>query len=198
MKRSIRNNILWGVAILIIAFTLGRITDWSYFELSKEVSLVDIITLAVTIWLAYYVAQVLEKDVQNIQGGKQLVIERLTLSEDFLKKIASLLDQTQHPYIVVVNSVHKYQTKMDSALSSLKSHNKYYSGLDNQISEIERQGGKVKRLLTNTPVDREQQSDIRMIDGVIWYSQNRLREIENTVGLLENAIFDLKHTINYL
>lgn len=141
-------------------------------------------------------AQVLEKDIQNRQMGKQMLIDRLRDSEEFLKRINSLLGNDTNPYTQMVNSIDRYLSKKNVTLDSIKDHKEENRELENQISNIRNKGAELRVLLTDTPEDREDQSNIIMTKGEIRYANNRKRELSSCFGLLGNAIFDLKYSIN--
>ena len=85
-KKNITKYILW-IVIFCVGICIGKLLNWGYFTLSKEVSIIDAITLFVTVGCAIFIAKVLEKEVQDDRIEKDLFLNQANQLETFLGEI---------------------------------------------------------------------------------------------------------------
>lgn len=69
-------NIIIYIIIFSIGCCCGKLIDWGYFVLNKEISIIDAISLFLTIGCAIYISKVLEKEVQDVRIEKEMFISR--------------------------------------------------------------------------------------------------------------------------
>ena len=67
MKKNKIINIIIYIIIFSIGCCCGKLIDWGYFVLNKEISIIDAISLFLTIGCAIYISKVLEKEVQDVR-----------------------------------------------------------------------------------------------------------------------------------
>ena len=72
-KKRIINTIIYFL-IFCVGCCFGELIDWGYFILSKEISIIDALSLFLSIGCAIYIARVLEKDVQDDRIEKDMFI----------------------------------------------------------------------------------------------------------------------------
>ena len=75
-SKKILHKALIGIAIFGAGMTLGKLFDWGYFTLSSEISISDALTMFITIGVAIYIANVLERDIQDNRNEKDLLLKR--------------------------------------------------------------------------------------------------------------------------
>src|ERR1035437_3968482 len=92
MKKKISNVIL-AILVLGIGVTLGKLTNWGYFEITKELKIIEALNLFFTVGVAIYIVKVLEKDVQNDRIEKDLYIAKVSEFESQLIIIENLIDE---------------------------------------------------------------------------------------------------------
>lgn len=88
-KKNITKYILW-IVIFCVGICIGKLLNWGYFTLSKEVSIIDAITLFVTVGCAIFIAKVLEKEVQDDRIEKDLFLNQANQLETFLGEIEKI------------------------------------------------------------------------------------------------------------
>jgi hypothetical protein len=83
------------VAVLIFGLgaTFGKLLNWGYFELSREISIIEAVTLFATLGLGLYITRVLEKKVQDVRLEKALYIAKVTEIETILRSIEVLFEE---------------------------------------------------------------------------------------------------------
>lgn len=71
MKKNKIINIIIYIIIFSIGCCCGKLIDWGYFVLNKEISIIDAISLFLTIGCAIYISKVLEKGSTRCSNRKR-------------------------------------------------------------------------------------------------------------------------------
>lgn len=217
MIKKILSNPFVVVIALFIGFALGRMYNWDAYKINTEVNfnLFDIFSLLITVSVALYIAKVLKRDLQHDLQKKQLSrdmwINRLCQLETILDKIEKKLSESEIYYDTIVSSQHQLRSKLSHMKSTLKeSENKLST--DNELKQLMDNINILKRLLTETPVHKTQNTSQTISvkkgkidpgnknqpcisvnkDGIVTYSRQRLLEINRNMELIDNNIFLLK------
>ncbi|HZL11690.1 MAG TPA: hypothetical protein VFC65_17030 [Prolixibacteraceae bacterium] len=190
--------------ILIIIFSLGatfgKLLNWGYFELSKELSIVDALTLFTTLGVAIYITQTLEKEVQDSRIEKELFISKISEIEIILNRIEDLVEDTDCSYNKINNRIHSCRKIKNGIFESIDDN------FDNSVSarlkkfepSISLGINSLKRLLTETPITQTATHEITLTNGLANYSLNRILEINVVINTIKEKLFKLKVNINSL
>lgn len=198
-----RSKYVIGACLLFSAFSIGivvgKLVDFKYFKVDKSVNIIDVVSVAVTIFAAYIVTKVLDKEKQDNRTEKDLIIKR---TED----IYQLIDESNSK--VIVGAI-KYQEAASHFKRISVSLNCIYRIIANTKIEINEQlkkdiFGNIKKLrdlLTNTPKISE--TDIHnsnlsneVKDSIVHLTQNRIVEIETEYDKLRDNILLLQLVVN--
>lgn len=193
-----RNKIIYSIIIFAIGTTLGKLFDWGYFELSKEIKIVDALTLFSTIGIGLYVANVLQREVQNDRVEKDLFLNKIGEIEGHLTTIENIVENNNAPYLKVNNQIQQCGIKKNQI-----DRNKQNLINKRQKSEVKIIDGSIKnkirrfkRLLTETPITSITGQDIVIINGQVTYSSSRIVEIISLSNSIKEDLFRLKIIIN--
>lgn len=190
-----KNNILISIVILFIGITLGKLLNWGYFELSKQISIIESLTLFITVGLAIYVAKILEKEVQDTRIQKDLYIQKFCEIDELLNNIELMVENEDPSYNKITNKIHICGVKKDSTVrllmsSSIKGRNvEKINKLNTKVSKNIRD---LRKLLTYTDADNV------ITNSKIKYSNSRILEIHTKSNNLRECILELKILINLL
>lgn len=195
MLKKVIKPLLFSIVGIIIGFVLAKMSLLENITISPEIPAFDIVTLIVTVLLAIYVAQILERDVQNNQVSKAMYIAKIEQNESILSSLNDYLGQDTILLSKINNILHRYRTTQNTIHTALKEKNKK-GKFDNDCSSIESEAKELNKLLTMTPIDNSDESNITIREGVITYSNNRLTEITTCLLRIDNLLFELKHKIN--
>lgn len=195
MRKNVIKVILYIVIGFILGFLANRIPTVANVTLSTEIPIFDIATLIVTTILALYVAQIIEKDIQNSQIGKQMYLDRLNQNENILADLNNYIQEDRIVLSKITNMLHRYRSRQTGIHKALKDRSRK-SLFELELSSIEADTKDLKRLLTDTPIDNTDQSNITIRDGIVNYSKQRTTEIATCIARIDNTIFELKHKIN--
>lgn len=192
----------WLILVVCIAFaigfTIGRITDWSYFIIDNEISVIDIVSLAVTSALAIYIAKIIEREKQNTQSAKQSYLDKLSQCEQLLFTITSLVEEKDISFGKVNSIIHFFRLKLNNTIKNITEKDSHFKQIQIDKSLLDLKTKKLKGLLTNTPIDKNDVSNICVRNGIIkYYSDARILEINNVSVAIENELFYIRNKIIY-
>lgn len=199
MKRRILNIII-GILIFTAGATIGELLDWGFFELSKDISIIDALTLIATIGVAIYITKFLEKETQDKRVEKELYINKICELESSLKIIEDLIDSKDSSYNKINYRIHSCRIIKNSIFDNIINNFKgdksgKIKSFENSITESM---SSLKRLLTDTPSSNTSSQNISLKKGLINYSSNRLIEINIEINSIMENLFKLKVRINNL
>jgi hypothetical protein len=199
MKKKINKTVTYFL-VFAIGVTTGELIDWGYFELSKEISIIDAISLFVTIFLAIYIVKVVEKETQESRLEKELYITKISDLESLLNKIEDLVDEKDVKFQKINTRIHKCRIIKSSIFSSIKeSFKKNKAERFNKMKEqFSLHIYELKRKLTETSVAKTDNPDVNLIDGIVNYSDNRIQEINIITNTIKEDIFKFKAQMNNL
>lgn len=190
MKKKNINQWLIYIALLGVGITIGDCIDWGYFEMDKSISVIDAFTLFITIGLTWYIATILEKKSKNEQYESDLIVEQIDEVVELLKDIDTLIRQ-QSSFNEVILKVHCIGLVKQDVFDHLMSINKDKSVASYETAFKEKLKS-IKDLLTNTPIDKNDQSKISIKKGMVSYTDTRIKEIVTEMYSFRTELFKLK------
>ncbi len=201
-----KNNIkyLWMViALLIIVFVIGCLIGNAFtFEClipTKDVSIVDIMSLVMTVICTIFITSVLEKELQDNRVEKDIFITQISHIEMLLDSIEINLESHELQYTKIVEIYSNSNKDKARLLDRLKKYNS--TVLENGVIKKHKESlltnfKSLKPLLTDTPVNPEGEPDIEVKNGIIKYSKDRVIEIKKIISSLSDDLFVFKMEIN--
>lgn len=199
MKKKII-NILTFLIIFSIGAVFGELLDWGYFELSKEISVIDALTLFTTLGIAIYITKTLEKEVNDGRIEKDLFLAKISEIELTLDRIEDIVEEKDCSYNKVNNRIHSCRKIKNIIFQSISDTFSPKTSSKLKVFEPDISSGlnSLKRLLTDTPKSESETSQIKLENGCANYSMNRLLEIDVTINTIKENLFKLKVKINSL
>lgn len=194
MKKKRIINIIIYILFFCVGCCVGELLDWGYFILSKEISIIDALSLFLSIGCAIYIARVLERDVQNDRIEKDMFIAQVVNIETPLADLSNKLNGSTYNEVISLYSKsnttrHKLFKKIDSFKKSQFKVDEIKKSLDVNFKQL-------KPLLTATAVVHESTPDIEVKRGKINYSPQRIVEIQDCIENIQDELFKLKIVIN--
>lgn len=196
----IKNN--KGVLLIILIFfviglIIGRITDWSYFVFDNKISVIDVLSLAITSFLAIYIAKIIEREKQNAQSAKQSYIDKLIQCEQLLFTITNLIEEKNVSYGKINNTVHIFRIKLNNTIEYITEKDDHFKNFEIDKNMLENKTKELKDLLTNTPIDKTDKSNIVIRNNKVTYSEKRVLDINKVSASIENELFNIRNKIIY-
>lgn len=182
----------------VIAFVLGwcvcSITDWGYFELSKEISVIDALSLFVTTGCAIYIARILEKDLQNDRTEKDIYIKMMEQIEGSLVEIQRTIEeQPPASFFRIVNLYSRSRKRKSALIKQLSKNRRKFNKLDidNFDKDVSKKFMDLKPLLTSTDGD-----DVKVQNNEVQYSSKQVISINTVITDINDIMFEAKLDIN--
>lgn len=190
MKKKINNQWFVYFAIFGIGVTIGDCINWGYFELDKSISIIDALTLFITVGITLYIATILDRKFKNEQQESDLIVEQISDVSALLKEIDALI-RKESSYNEVNLKIHCIGLVKQTLFEFMKRSNDKNS-VDFFEKIFKEKQKKVKDLLTNTPIDKNDLSKISMKKGVVKYTDERIIEIITEIYSFRTELFKLK------
>lgn len=201
MKTKNNNNVIFVMSCLLcicIGITLGKLFNWGYFVLSHEISIIDALSIFITIGLAIYITNALEKQIQNRRVEKDLLLAKISETEQCIGIISDVIGTENINYsklVYLLKNCNKstnviFKTIDELKLKSVKKDSETETNLKKNIKDI-------RRLSTGTSiVASEVDAPIAVENGIIRFSPNRIIEIDSVLDDMKDNYFKLKFMVN--
>ena len=197
LKQRMSKRVIKSVRF-VIAFVLGwcvcSITDWGYFELSKEISVIDALSLFVTTGCAIYIARILEKDLQNDRTEKDIYIKMMEQIEGSLVEIQKMVEsQSSTSFLQIVNLYSRSRRRKSGLIKQLSENKRKFKQLDIDGFDkfISKKFTKLKPLLTATD-----SNDVRVQNNKVRYSPKQTILINTVITDINDKMFEARLDIN--
>jgi len=202
MKNIVKNKLInFFICLFLISFgfILGKIFDFWYFKIDDMVQISDLLSIAATLFAAYLITTVLDTRKQDKRIEKDLILKK---TEDIYQMISKMCDKVINISITYQEAssfpkmVYTSIKVIFNAINSLK------LDVDNDmLTPIKTSIRNVRELLTSTPIVNDpilkgSQNPIKVENGMITFSQNRVLEILSECEKLKQHIFRLQLEIN--
>lgn len=197
MHSLLKNKFFYisATIFLLVGIAIGLPFTIDGISISWKIELFDIISLIVTIILAIYVANSLERRVQDDRIEKELHIEQINQIEKILNEIEDILRGESIKYNNIISRISKIRIKKNNVFSSMQEClPEYEASFKERTDNITQMIDQLKRLLTDTSVDGS--PDVVMKDEILTYSIARISDINKAICGLENELYRLKITLN--
>ncbi|GIM48823.1 hypothetical protein [Capnocytophaga stomatis] len=144
-------SILWLVIIVPICMFLGYLTNsYIYFSIEKNINILDLFNLIVTIFIAFYISHFLQKQTEKNRIEKDLIIS----------KLSPILKESEQIKNFVKNN-HLNKKKTDECLTNI-SNSLYYSDKFStickkkmDIESLKKKMFEMKRKITNGKIQNK-------------------------------------------
>jgi len=177
--------------ILCIGVIIGIIIrHYANVPLEETINIVDVATLIVTVFLAVYIPEVLDRKLQVQRDKKVLIENRITEFQTLQRKINALVQDdngmNEKNYLTVRNeldvSLHKLET-----ISTLIGYANFGSSFANDLADIESLCGKHRDLLL---IGNGNESKFVYTDDVQQKEEKLFNDIDKATSLLLFKISD--------
>lgn len=195
-------SIFYTAFVLVIGILIGKtIQRWPVIKIKTEVDTIgatfSLVSLGVTLAVAYWVASILESKKEANRAEKDLIIKRINdvygLIEDTSVKVAG----QEIALTVAISNIKRISVSIRAIIEAVKTtkitlEDLHQTNIIATISEL-------KDLMTNTPPIREEHLadlPIEIREGIIHMSIDRRLQIGAEFDKLKGLIFNLELSIN--
>ncbi len=140
--------------------------------------------------ITLYIATILDRQFKNEQQESDLIVEQISEVSALLKEIDALI-RKESSYNEVNLKIHCIGLAKQNLFEFLKkSYDK--NSVDSFEKIFKEKQKKVKDLLTNTPIDKNDLSKISVKKGVVKYTDERIKEIVTEIYSFRTELFKIK------
>lgn len=192
------SKLIVAVALIALGWVLGQyIENIAFFTYSYEISLIDVISLIVTAFMAWYVSRILEKNIQDKRTEKDLILSKIDEVDQAINSLILLnSSESTVSYVKVVHILTKsrkwsvrFWNIIDQKYKGLSNKEKdNYTSMLNKMREA-------NVLCTYTPPTGVDEN-ILIVGGEITYSNARKYEIDIKLESIRDDLIDFKMKVN--
>jgi hypothetical protein len=198
-----KKKIIEIVAVILIFTTgllTGKLLDWNYFELTREFSIIEALSLVTTASIAIYITKVLEKEVLDKRTKKDLFVSEISAVEDTLRSIATLFEENDISYNKVNGRISICCERTDTLFQKITGILVYDSHpeVEKFTVLITRQLGSLFLLLIEPIPDSNDQIGLTLQGDLASYSTERVDKIRKAINAVSGSLFELKVWVNNL
>ena len=201
MNKKIINIILFTFAGIIIGIFL-QLTFSFPISFNPQIGLLDILELFVTIFLGIYIARIIEKRLQDKRIEKDILLKNIEQIEYLIQEFEKIEVGEPLQYIKITHSISKAREKKNRMLSNIIQTTKPNKIIQSQIEDIQSKLKNdfktLKLLLTNTPPQETDSTEVKVVNGNITYFESRLNEIFAVLFDINDRLLELKLIVNGL
>lgn len=186
------SKLIVAVALIALGWVLGQyIENIAFFTYSYEISLIDVISLIVTAFMAWYVSRILEKNIQDKRTEKDLILSKIDEVDQAINSLILLnSSESTVSYVKVVHILTKsrkwsvrFWNIIDQKYKGLSNKEKdNYTSMLNKMREA-------NVLCTYTPPTGVDEN-ILIVGGEITYSNARKYEIDIKLESIRDDLID--------
>ena len=201
MRGNIVVKILLALLLVILGWTLGQVLeDISPFNLDWSISVPDVLAIIIELFLACYIARLIEKGVQDQRVEKDFFINELSDTQLALTELERNCSKTTPLSLyVTVYEVEKAKKNLLRIWSIMEVRNKAFHG--KHKDEFEKLVTLVKELnsqLTDSSYfnNVEGCNPVKITKGLIHLNHTVQPAIGKTFNKIKDSLFDWKIKIN--
>jgi hypothetical protein len=184
------------LAFLLLGIFFGTIVkDWPVIKLKPEVDVFagvcTLVSVLVTLLVAWWVTNVLEKRNSNSKTEKDIIIKHIDIVYDIVEETRNKIRAGKISYTLAASNIKRIYKNSEIVLSKIK--NTSINLENDHLDLIQKNTAALRDLLTgNKPNDL----DLIITDGFINISEARQTLLDFTLDDLRSEIFTLELAIN--
>lgn len=196
LTMTIKKQAYNALAFIFIGVGIGLLVKYfNQLTFNFEVSVFDMFALCVTVILAWWVAEKLEKDSDRERCEKDIIIEKLKSMDELIVKLNEKIESnTIMPLTMVTSFINSIDAHSTRIMEQIRNH--YPSVInDHQDADYTNELNQLDDLCTND-ADGGMVSGIDNDVSVCIYSPERVEDIGVYSNLLSDKIFNLEILVN--
>lgn len=185
--------------LILLGVLIGKFMDFPHFEVSKDIDLVNISSIVVTVLLAVLITVFFDKRRNDNRIEKDLILRRVDNVYEITNGLQNESISGEIPYTEAASSIKRINTSMQSIYKTVE---KCQFSIKDDIKEsIKSAISELRDILTDTPKMAEDQIEnsdlpIEVKDGIIKFNRQRISQIEARFDALKDCLLELEIRIN--
>jgi hypothetical protein len=197
--------ILSGGAVLLVfvGYLLGMYTKNVFVyktEIDIPATLLSFLSLIMTLALAFWVTNVLERRVSNERSGKDLIIARINDLYSVMNDCSDRVSSNSLRYIEAVSTLKRILMTIKAIDSIIVSEDLVFEFEGTYRQDLNDELELLRELMTYTPYSMIEEFDeqvaIKVVDGILYFSRDRIQEIVASFDKLRNQVLKYQLAVN--
>lgn len=189
---------LWISLAICVGIAIGLPFNLESYTLKFEIDFIGLCEIIVTILLALFITNALEKKVQDNRFEKELYISQIRKIEEFSIELKNSLNSSEISYPLVTGIIARCRIKKNKTLKSVSEQfelncDKTFIQISSEMSASLKS---IKTLMTNTDVGKK--NEVIMRNNLLKFSSKRKSLIFKELDKFEDELFKLIVLINSL
>jgi uncharacterized transporter YbjL len=118
LKRNQIGKITYNAILYLCCFSVGIVTgklfNFSYFKIDEKLNLVNILSIAATIFSAWYLANILDREKQRSKSEKELILGRISDLNKLLDNSLEKVEQGEIEYVEAASVFKRLNTTIEN------------------------------------------------------------------------------------
>ncbi len=198
MKLNKIGIILSYSLILLVGFLAGKLIFIPGISVQKEINPLHFISIVSTLFMAIVISVLIDKERRINDVEKKLIIDKLQAIWNETEELEKLVNSKQVLHCEVISLIKRIRSATSFVEKALKTIGKSPCSSIQQLKTYCKQ---LSDLATNTVATDPQKpipEEVKIDNGYVFYSQNRVAEIEACIGTLGNELFQSQINTNRL
>jgi len=193
-------KVVFCFCLILIGILTGKFVYFPYFEISKNIDLVNVTSIVVTVFLAVLISVFFDKQKSDNRIEKDLILRRVENVYEITNELQKESISGEILHAEAIFSAKRIYTSMQSIYKTVDKCQ--FSIKDDIKTSIQNTIVELKDILTYTPLkvteDQIEKSDlpIEIKEGIVKYSRQRINRIEAKFDVLKDFLFELEIRIN--
>lgn len=198
IKSQTSSSVIYSVSILILGVLIGKLLNLPYFELDKNINIIDLCSILATIFIGLYIAKKIQKDSADLNNEKEIFLNRFDKLISLFEEYRENLSSSNIDYVKIVSSIKNIILILYS-IQKMGKHSEIKILRDAKCFDKIRKGCyKLRNLSTETSNTKNtsKDSDIFIISGCVTYSQYRYSQIVRQIESIKDDLYMIELKIN--
>ena len=191
-KMKYIRTIIVAIVIFIVGWIIGLLVkDWSFFIYDSSFNLFEAFYCIISVCISLYIAHVIEKVLQNNRCQKDLIIRKIEEVDGALVDLLTNFEYDSKTGNYSISNFHILSKSKHISQLAQRFHRSigdYYPDLLNNESYVQIKTRKLVKICTKIP--KPVQENIKCINDVWYYSQDKYVDILKEINLLRDACFN--------
>ena len=193
---------VYNILVFLLAGTIIGLVFKYYksFTFDFEISVFDVFALIVTVFLAWWVAEKLEKDTAVERCEKDILIEKIRLMEELIEKIKQKAIEAELVQLSDVNAlINQFDVLSPRVAGSIEERYADLFSSNSKENDYRDDMEELDNLCTNDKIETMPNSMVmeeRDGKSVCIYNDERRDEIEAKASKLSDKLFNLQLLLN--
>lgn len=192
MKMKHIKRCIYGIIVFSGGWIVGLVVkDWNWFQYDSSFNLFELIYCIISLLISLYIANVIEKVLQNKRSQKDIIIKKIEEVDGALVELLALFDYNNDEQVYSISNFQVLSKIKHIGQLARRFHRTIDNYYPNLIKEADYREIKTRRLVEIcTKLSSTQQYSIKCVNDIWYYSQDKFVDIQKEINNLRDICFE--------